>query len=259
MITAYVCAFCGTTFESDSAALRGNFRKSGRAYCTKECGTAGKMRLIRGRAARPTMRCTWCGVDFTGDAYKALALSRTGRAYCSKECGRMYVGSRSSVTMAATNRQYASARMTERNPMKREEVRAKVSARLKELGHQPPVRGGNGRGATVWQQALLDALSLTHPDWKLELVVPTGSKSAGSPRCYKIDVGNETLMLAIEVDGKSHNSVKAREVDARKTEFLAGRGWSVLRFTNRQVMADLAACVQTVTSTTLRLRQTTPT
>ncbi|MGH8572339.1 MAG: DUF559 domain-containing protein, partial [Gammaproteobacteria bacterium] len=35
--------------------------------------------------------------------------------------------------------------------------------------------------------------------------------------------------------------------------WLRGEGWTVLRFSNQEVMADTAACAQTAVSTTSRL------
>ncbi|MFW6300118.1 MAG: DUF559 domain-containing protein [Oceanicaulis sp.] len=43
-------------------------------------------------------------------------------------------------------------------------------------------------------------------------------------------------MVAIEVDGTSHNSRKVRERDARKDEFLSSKGWSVFRVSNEAAL-----------------------
>jgi len=90
--------------------------------------------------------------------------------------------------------------------------------------------------------------------------VPTGQRATGGPPShYKIDLANPDLMIAVEVDGQSHSSRAGQERDRRKDEWLTGAGWLVLRFSNREVMADSAACARMVTSITSRSRRRTPT
>ena len=137
--------------------------------------------------------------------------------------------------------------MKTNNPMSRPEIREKVSKTLKERGHRPPVRGGNGTGLTEPQKMLMDAL--TELETTAEYVVPTKKRQEGYPTCYKIDVAIPNKMIAIEIDGYSHCSLKRKEQDKKKTDFLSGLGWKVLRFKNKQVMEHLTDCVQTVMST----------
>lgn len=159
------------------------------------------------------------------------------------------------MTMASTNRRYASGRMTERNPMHRPETRAKVQAALKAMGHRPVVRGGNGQGPSEPQRLLAALLG-----WPMEVVVRTGAKRGdGWPFHYKLDIANPAAMVAVEVDGGSHQSIDRQSQDRRKEAFLVGRGWTVLRFSNRAVMADTAGCARTVLSTTSKLLGPTPT
>ncbi len=118
------------------------------------------------------------------------------------------------------------------------ETRAKLSATMKRIGKRPPVRGGNGTGLSPCERLLAEA--------------------TGLPSHFKLDLADPTIKLAIEVDGNTHYGDR-KAADARKTAFLAGRGWTVLRFTNAQVREDLAGCAATVASTTSRLKGTTPT
>ena len=74
-----------------------------------------------------------------------------------------------------------------------------------------------------------------------------------------MDLGIPEVRLAIEVDGKTHKSRKWRFLDRRKTAVLNFLGWTVLRFWNEEVDRDLERCVQMVTSTISRLRETTTT
>lgn len=154
----------------------------------------------------------------------------------------------SSERMATTNRKYASERMRERNPMRRKDVREKVSLQLRVMGWMPSVRGGNGHGPTVPEQLLACALG-----WEMGISVPTRQpRGSGYPTHYKIDVGNRALKIAIEVDGTSHQAIDRRRQDRKKEALLAGLGWSVLRFSNRDVTERLAECVRTVLSTISR-------
>lgn len=201
--------------------------------------------------------CTMCGkeVDFSQFTkkqtnYKLRKFRETGRIYCCKECGMAYIGIASSPRMAETNRKYASKRMRENNPMKKPEVRKKVSDRLKEIGHCPKIRCGNGAGLTVPQQRLLLALKEMNP--YAEYAIPTKyaeKYKTPYPDCYKVDIAILGAMLAIEVDGNSHCALARQEQDRKKDFCLNTLGWRVLRFTNQQVTEHLEECVQTVTST----------
>jgi hypothetical protein len=139
--------------------------------------------------------------------------------------------------------------------MRHAAARAKVSATLVEMKHTPPIRGGNGKPPAEPQRLLAEALG-----WPMEVVILTGpDRAKGAPPCYKIDIAHWTKRVAIEVDGLGHNTFKIRAADARKTAFLEARGWTVLRFSNAQVLADLEACVQTVLSTTSKSTASTTT
>ena len=43
-------------------------------------------------------------------------------------------------------------------------------------------------------------------------------------------------MLIIEIDGGQHNEDKQQDYDKRRTEFLNGLGYNVLRFWNNEVL-----------------------
>lgn len=174
------------------------------------------------------------------------------KVICSPECWKADVSAR----MAATNRQHASARMLVRNPMAKPEIREKMAATLRAIGHRPIVQGGNGKPLRVPQAALLAALG---DGWVSEYGVRTYAKRGTLPGVYKIDIAHPVARVGIEVDGGSHGSKARQEQDNRKDTFLRGAGWTVLRFTNAAVMGDLEGCVQMVLSTTLRWNSTTTT
>lgn len=200
--------------------------------------------------------CTECGQPITLTVgHKVQTWKRTGRAYCSDPCRTARMSRLSSARMAATNRKYASERMRERNPMRRPESVEKMRASLQRIGHQPTVRGGNGKPLSEPQKALANALM-----WPTEWVVKTGKpRRPGVPTCYKVDIANPTLKVAVEVDGASHGLLARREADRRKDEFLSGSGWLVLRYSNQEVMADTAGIARTVLSTTSMWLARTPT
>jgi very-short-patch-repair endonuclease len=73
------------------------------------------------------------------------------------------------------------------------------------------------------------------------------------PYHYKLDLACPSTKLAIEIDGETHRSSAVQTADLRKVKRLAGKGWTVLRFTNREVVVDTTKCAQTVASTISRL------
>lgn len=120
------------------------------------------------------------------------------------------------------------------NPTKDPAVREKISARLREMGHQPKLRGGNGRPMPIPQRILSRALG---PEWQAEYVLPTRRPGCGLPNHYKIDLALPHQKIAIEVDGPSHYAAARQEQDRRKTEFLCSCGWTVLRFWNKDILS----------------------
>ena len=188
--------------------------------------------------------CEKCGNIVELTQSKKAHRKKIGMLLCTK-CTEERRRKISSETMAKTNRIYASERMKSNNPMKRKEVREKASTTLRVMKWKPQKRGGNGAGPTVAQMLLASALG-----WNMEVVIKTGHYKDGSgyPPCYKADIANEVLKIAIEVDGGSHLSLITKERDKKKTDFLAGLGWKVLRFTNNEVINDLPKCVDEVLS-----------
>ena len=195
--------------------------------------------------------CVICQKEIQPKPYKGW---KPGRLCGSKECkGKL---SRQTIrnTFAKHDGQITKYRTS--NGMHNPKVRELVSTKLRAMGWKPPVRGGNGKGPTTTQLALAAALG-----WDMEVAIPTKQpRSEGVyPSCYKVDIGNNTLKVAIEVDGNSHNVLKRKAQDVKKDEFLRSIGWTVLRFTNKQVAGHLEDCVQTVLSIISKLKTETPT
>lgn len=189
------------------------------------------------------LKCNYCGKEISSptknqkDTYR-----RRGRAYCSKECGKEYSRKIASETMSKTNKKYASKRMKENNPMKKEEIRKKVSEKLK--GHKPSVIYGNGRGLTKPQEKLLDLLL----KYKAipEYAVSTKGYVGNYPNNYKIDIALPEYKIAIEVDGNSHRAIKRQIEDMKKTKLLKNKGWKVIRFWNNEINQDINKCLKKI-------------
>jgi len=82
----------------------------------------------------------------------------------------------------------------------------------------------------------------------MEYAISLGPRTEGYPTCYKVDIGNPTLMLAIEVDGNSHQMVSRHEEDQRREAKLADLGWQVLRFSNQTILASALSVVEAIQS-----------
>ena len=207
------------------------------------------------RLARPKPPCTQCGatVDMPNEPdHRFRTWQKAGRAFCRDACRASWVSLESSKRMARTNRVHASARMIERNPMARSEVREKMAATLKEINHKPRTRGGNGTEIPESQRRLAEFLG-----WPTETSVPPGDGER--PYHYKLDIAHPTMKVCVEVDGGSHFSLKRRESDRRRDERLARLGWLTFRFSNQEAMERTAECARTVLSTTSKWQARTPT
>lgn len=97
------------------------------------------------------------------------------------------------------------------------------------------LQGGNGKGPTKHEAILLDKLNVVGLSGVCNYVVPTKmGRGSGFPTCYKIDVAIPEYMIAIEVDGASHNPSMDRD-DSKKDSLLTEKGWTVFRVTNKEL------------------------
>jgi hypothetical protein len=234
------------------------------------CGSVGHPKTV---ASRHLWRCPQClKVSFDGrrkivatpclvckkpvivQGRYQLRLLHRGYAYCSETCRRAWRTIACRKAMTPAKRKAASIRMKSDNPMRQPGIRQKVSATLKKIQHKPSVQGGNGRGPTVPERALSKALK-----WPCNVVVPTGMPAgSGYPTCYRLDLANRKLKITIEIDGTSHSAFAQRRRDIRKTEFLESRGWTVVRFKNREVLEHLAECLKKVRMLVTERKQSRP-
>jgi hypothetical protein len=174
--------------------------------------------------------------------HQKYSFKSKGRVYCAKACGMAYIGSVSKEIMARTNHKYASARMKANNPMSHPESVQKMKDTFVKIGHKPSIQGGNGRGPTIPEQILSNALG-----WETNVIVKTfcGRKS-GYPTHYKLDVANWDKKVCIEVDGSSHSLLTRKAQDQKKEKYLQDLGWLVLRFSNKEVLENLNGCLLTI-------------
>lgn len=56
---------------------------------------------------------------------------------------------------------------------------------------------------------------------------------------YIVDFVCLSQRLIVEVDGEYHNTAQQRCLDSQRTEFLTGKGFRVVRFTNQQVLNQI--------------------
>ena len=189
--------------------------------------------------SKTPMDCHHCGLSFHPQSNYASSARKSGVAvFCNKEdCKDARKKHLTQLNRENMQRKLANGlldRMKNNNPMKDPEIRKKARDKLINSGHKPRVRGGNGTGMTIPQELLFRSLG---EGWVAEYSVRTFQKSgSGYPHAYKMDIAHPQKMIAIEVDGNSHNSYLGKHRDAKKNYILGKLGWSVLRFKNKEVM-----------------------
>jgi hypothetical protein len=195
---------------------------------------------------RQPRNCAWCLKIFTPIGGPSSKLQK----FCGKSCSAKWrmrqpenvarvhtkeihavIGKKKSEWYKTPAAEKELERIKNLNPMSDPKVREKVSKKLREMKHAPKNRGGNGKPLTVPQQILLESLE---GNWVPELAISLGKRKEGYPTCYKVDLANEIMMIAIEVDGNSHYSRKTQ--DAKKDEMLTSLGWRVVRIWNNDVI-----------------------
>src|SRR6516165_4944651 len=137
------------------------------------------------------MKCVHCGIGFLAMPRQA----REGRKFCSKSCAKRHS-----------------------NPTKDPAVALKISLAHIRNGHGLGInRGGNGK-LTHPQILLQQALG---KGWQTEYAISLGCHQVGYPSCYKVDIGNKALKIAIEVDGGGHSRPLSLNRDLKKSAKLA--------------------------------------
>ena len=69
-----------------------------------------------------------------------------------------------------------------------------------------------------------------------------------------MDLAERRLKLGIELDGPSHFIDGASEKDAARTHYLENKGWTIIRFTNVDVVEDIDAVVDAIWQKAMEMR-----
>lgn len=246
------CSHCEAEFQPTKDQVW-RAKQGNRVFCSTACSIESRKKKV------PMFRdCAQCGKNFElnhAQNWKA-ATGKTDEFFCSRGCATQWKHAHSEALKTSlsseSKRSKAREALAQHNWLQTPEaVEKNRQTRIARKSNSRKIakRGGNGADMAVPQRMLADALQ-----WQTEFVVTTGAtRGSGMPHHYRLDMAHPELKIAVEVDGRSHNWEKVKESDARKDAFLASLGWNVLRFSNTAVMDDLAGCVQTVTSTMLRL------
>ena len=64
---------------------------------------------------------------------------------------------------------------------------------------------------------------------------------------YIVDFACAEFRIVVEVDGAQHNDPHALRYDQERSAFLENSGWTVLRFTNDDVIKDIDGVCQHIT------------
>jgi len=223
------------------------------------------------------MNCKWCDKELTDSQVYEYLRGKTKGNSCGKKCSMLLLNyknkeeylikntrkckvcnkdyfkeqwSKSKVCSINCASVLSSKRMKKNNPMSNEKTRLKVSERLKTINHKPFKQGGNGRGATNEQLILYNEITKIDDSFVMEYIELTRGyrEQYKTPTHYKIDIASKIYKIAIEIDGPSHQSLKVKECDKRKTKVLNLKGWKVLRLSNTQIQKELMNCVKMVMS-----------
>jgi hypothetical protein len=241
------CEWCGV-------ALAPNKNR----FCDRSCSRSWQNSHPGEHPVR-TKKCEWCGAEFK-------TKGRGTNRFCDKSCSAKWRMNQpehaAKVHTPETHRKIGDGikawydsgtpsalanieRTRAMKPMSDPAVRAKVSERLREIGHCPPIQGGNGRPLPLPQRILLELLGA---GWEPEYAISLGKRQEGYPTCYKVDLGNPGLKIAIEADGFSHVALKRRAMDRKKDDKLAELGWTVLRFSNQEILNSAGSVVERILS-----------
>lgn len=178
--------------------------------------------------------CKICGVEF----FARVALQKfRPQTTCSHSCSRKLAWKEQREIMLAGSKKAGLAKKGmpawNKGLATPPEVIAKTSAfRKTQRDSFLKVRGGNGTGMSTAEHLVS---TLLPEGFIYNLPVKTLKKPVdGYPHCYKVDFGNPTSKIAIEVDGSSHSSLKRQAQDKKKDDLLRDLEWTVYRITNQQ-------------------------
>lgn len=225
-----ICPICGKEFIPHPQIGREQLT------CSRSCGAILRFRkhppYNKGKRRPPLIKtCEWCG--------QAFQASKKTRRFCSLSCASKAHATPDQIAKAVAAqdrpsvRQHRSERLRRSNPMSNPDARRKMIAKLTGRAFSGQ-RGGNGQ-ITTQQRTLADALG-----WPTEISIKTGKREWSHAT---VDIANQGLKIAIEVDGASHLSKKQQNRDAKKQLMLESLGWCVMRFWNSEIENNLPQVV----------------
>jgi hypothetical protein len=194
------------------------------------------------------IRAKWHGRKGTNTPYNFIVCTIDHKIWCNEkwiEAGQINIGDTLQVETSASKsqtykittkgRKSLSSVMGKKNKqgMKRKNNRGFISK-----------QGGNGKPLSVPQQTLLNALG---KGWIAEYPVPIKmARDSGYPTCYKIDIANPSLQVAIEIDGQGHRLEINKQRDEKKEKLLQSLGWMTLRYQNWQAVQHTQELVDSI-------------
>ena len=205
-------------------------------YCSAKCGAQKRRKPIPPRSPKPP---SWRSVRIRSARKTCLCCGSVFLPWLKTDEGGDIVSYQKEVDWKRQRFCSISCAKKVENPMWDSQVRKKVSRSLRDIGHAPVRRGGNGT-LTVPQERLLHQLGT---EWQAELAVSTlRPRPKGMPKNIKLDIANPKLRIGIELDGYTHATIKNRKVDRRQMALLLRRGWRVLRISNAKALSLCSTC-----------------
>jgi very-short-patch-repair endonuclease len=207
-----VCACCGVEFIVAPSSQR--------KYCSRRCSHNDHGRKVRGH--RPdtlfeTKACLTCGVNFS-------ARVTLGQRFCSRDCANQSFKRRIILICQACGISF--------------EVRAKL--RDQKYCSRSCRTIGIGKTESYLERVFAQALTLAgiHANPQFQI----------GP--FTVDFAIPQQSVAVECDGDYwHSLPECRRRDHRKDAYLSARGWTVLRFSETAINADLTHCISQVSAT----------
>lgn len=138
-------------------------------------------------------------------------------------------------------------RMKNNNPVKDENVKLKIKQSISNSGKKgftknyAKNRGGNGKISPT-EKLIFDFMISLGFEYNKAINMTELRKKEPDKKFanhYKPDFVNEIKAICVEIDGKSHNSDKQKELDLKKEYALNFYNYKVYRFTNEYVQNNL--------------------
>ena len=80
----------------------------------------------------------------------------------------------------------------------------------------------------------------------LETVGITGWSYNYQHGIYSYDFAFPSQKLDIEIDGNTHTQENVKKIDARRDKFSIDSGWTVIRFTAKEVKENVILCIEKI-------------